>query len=182
MHGYTNQFGPLPVLRDESHKVLIELMAQSDHGQVAGFTQRDGQWAPQLRDAGPVNLAEIRMFQEAILAFTHRLLESTTEAATPSEEFARTVIGLYRKFHDRPSEREARVFGFLPHADQVFEQGYASLCADLKLPAVLSALADHRKRPPHWWIQGQATLGNALPLRAFAWLKAWRWRLAGRHP
>src|SRR5690606_12891405 len=68
--GYTNIHSPLPLQREESHKVLIELLAQSDHGQVTGFQKQVGGFAPILNDPGPVNLNEIRLVQSAILAFT----------------------------------------------------------------------------------------------------------------
>jgi FMN phosphatase YigB (HAD superfamily) len=178
--GYTNAFGPLPLLREESHKVLIELMAQSDHGQVTGFQKRDGRWVPVLNAPGPVNLDEIRLFQEAVLVFTRRMLEVADIAAAPTRDFARAVIGLYRDFHDRPAAREAGVFGCLPHADQLFEQHHASLCAPLSAGQAWTAITDYRRRPPHWWVQGQAALGNKALLLGFASLKRLWWRLRGR--
>ncbi len=180
-HGYTNRFSPLPLLREESHKVLVELMAQSDHGQVTGLVERNGQWTVQLQDAGPVNLAEIRLFQDAVLAFTCRALATAREAAPPEPEFARAVIGLYRNLHDHPTAREVQVLGFLPHSDQYFEQHHATLCAELGLRATLVAIANYRRRPPHWWVAGQAVLGHSLLLHTFRVLKKLWWRLAGRH-
>jgi len=178
--GYTNTFAPLPLMREESHKVLVELMAQSDHGQVIGLKPHEGGWLPSLNVPGPVNLAEIKLFQEAVLAFTSRMLETADVTAVPDEELARTVIGLYRDFHDQPTEAEARLFGFLPHADQLYEQRHATLCAEQNLGQTLAALADYRRRPPHWWIGGQAALGHATLLRTFRWLKRMRWRLGGK--
>ncbi|HEY8994558.1 MAG TPA: hypothetical protein VIM71_07855 [Lacunisphaera sp.] len=175
--GYTNRFAPLPLLREESHKVLIELLAQADHGQAIGLERRDGQWIVSMQDTGPVNLAEIRLFQEAVLAFTRRALAVAAEAAFPEEEFAQTVIAVYRSLHDQPSLREVRVLGSLPHSDQYYEQHHAGLCAEFDLRSVLSAIMDYRKRPPHWWVQGQARLGHAWPLHAFRHLKALWWRL-----
>lgn len=177
---YTNRFAPLPLLREESHKVLLELMAQADHGQAAGFEQRDGRWTVRLQDTGPVDLAAVRLFQEAVLAFVRRMLAVQSEAAGTEEEFARAVIGVYRDLHDRPTAREARVLGSLPHSDQYFEQRHAGLCAELDFPQLLAALRDHRQRPPHWWVQGQAALGHAPLLHLFHTLKRWRWKLAGR--
>jgi FMN phosphatase YigB (HAD superfamily) len=179
--GYTNRFAPLPLLREESHKVLIELMAQADHGQAAGFEQNGGHWTVRLQDTGPVNVAEIRLFQEAVLTFTQRALAVAGEAPPPEDGFARAVIGLYRELHDHPALREVRVWGLMPHSDQYYEQRHAGLCAGLGLRSVLAALLDHRQRPPHWWLAGQARLGHALPLHAFRELKAFWWRLKGRH-
>ena len=178
--GYTNVVAPLPLLREESHKVLIELLAQSDHGQVIGFQQRDGKWTAVHNPPGPVNLTEIRFFQEAVLAFTRRMLEVADVTTTPEPDFAQTVIGLYRDFHDRPTAREAGMFGFLPHADQLFEQSHATLCARMSAWQSVAAIVDHRRRPPHWWVQGQAALGPAVPLRAFQALKKIWWWLQGR--
>ncbi|MDQ5979089.1 MAG: hypothetical protein QG602_2063 [Verrucomicrobiota bacterium] len=177
---YTNHFAPLPLLREESHKVLIELMAQADHGQAAGFELRDGRWTVRLQDTGPVDLAAVRLFQEAVLAFVGRMLAIQSEAEAPEEAFARAVIGIYRHLHDRPTAREARVLGFLPHSDQYFEQRHAGLCADLNLREMLTALRDYQRRPPHWWVQGQAALGHAAWLHLFHTFKRWRWKLAGR--
>jgi predicted HAD superfamily hydrolase len=178
--GYTNTYAPLPLLREESHKVLIELMAQSDHGQVIGLEPGKDGWSPQLNAPGPVNITEIKYFQEAVLAFNTRLLETAGVGAAPGADFDRAVIALYREFHDQPSAAEARLFGFLPHADQLYEQRHATLCAEPGLVGTLRALADYRRRPPHWWVGGQAALGDAVLLKSFRWLKRMRWRLAGR--
>lgn len=178
--GFTNTFAPIPLLREESHKVLIELMAQSDHGQVLNFREAGGRWEPVLNVVGPVNLGEIRLFQDAILAFARRAAETAETAAAPADELARAAIALYRDFHDHPTAREARVFGFLPHADQLFEQRHATLCADFTLGQLLGALRDYRRRPPHWWVGGQIALGQAALLRAFRSAKQAWWRLRGR--
>jgi hypothetical protein len=127
-----------------------------------------------------VNLAEIKLFQEAVLALARRALTTAGIAAAPEEEFARVVIGLYRDLHDHPIAREVRVLGFLPHSDQYFEQRHATLCADLSLGESLAAIADYRRRPPHWWVAGQAELGHSLPLHTFRWAKWLWWKLAGR--
>lgn len=178
--GYANTFAPLPLVREESHKVLIELMAQSDHGQVVGFTRDGGRWTPVLNDPGPVNLGEIRLFQEAILAFVRRAQDVGGELTATDDEFARVAFALYRDLHDHPSTEEARLFGFMPHADQLFEQRHAGLCAELGFNEVVGALRNYRQRPPHWWIQGQATLGSGALLRSFHFLKKTWWRLKGR--
>ena len=178
--GYTNRFAPLPLVREESHKVLIELLAQADHGQAAGFVQVDGQWTVELQETGPVNLAEIKLGQEAVLAFVRRALSTASVAAASEDECARAVIGVYRELHDHPTAREVRVLGFLPHSDQYFEQRHATLCADLSLREAWAALFDYRRRPPHWWVAGQAVLGQAPLLRAFSALKKLWWRLRGR--
>jgi hypothetical protein len=178
--GYANTFAPLPLVREESHKVLIELMAQSDQGQVVGFTRDGDHWTPVRNDPGPVNLAEIRLFQEAILCFVRRANEVADELVAPEDEFARVVLALYRDLHDHPTPEEARLFGFMPHADQLFEQCHAGLCAQMSLGEVLAALRNYRLRPPHWWIQGQATLGSGALLRSFHFLKQAWWRLKGR--
>jgi FMN phosphatase YigB (HAD superfamily) len=180
--GYTNVHAPLPLMTAPSHRVLVELLAQGDHGQVVDFVERDGQLAPVLHKIGPVNVNEIRLVQEAVLAFTRRQLETAATAAAPEGEFARTVIGLYRRFHDHPSRREAELFGFLPHADQAFEQQHATLCARFGWMEILAALVDYRRRPPQWWIQGQAALGAAPLLRTFSWLKRTRRALGGGTP
>ncbi|HND61251.1 MAG TPA: hypothetical protein PLB90_07195 [Opitutaceae bacterium] len=180
MLGFANRFAPIPLVREESHKVLIELMAQSDHGQVLNFRETHGRWEPVLNSVGPVNLGEIRLFQDAILAFARHAEETADTAAAPAEDYARAVIGLYRDFHDRPTAREVRVFGFLPHADQLFEQRHATLCADFTTGGLLRALRDYRLRPPHWWVGGQIALGHAGLLRAFRGAKHAWWRLRGR--
>ncbi|HVU18596.1 MAG TPA: hypothetical protein VHD32_16960 [Candidatus Didemnitutus sp.] len=180
MLGYTNRFAPLPIVREESHKVLIELMSQSDHGQVIGLEPKDGDWVPWLNPPGPVNVEEIRLFQDAVLAFTARHLETADVLPAPEDEFARAIIATYRNFHDHPSRAEAELFGFMPHADQLFEQHHAHLCGNLSWRETLSAILNYRRRPPHWWIPGQAALGNAWTLRAFRALKAWRWKIGGR--
>jgi FMN phosphatase YigB (HAD superfamily) len=180
--GYTNCFQPLPLMRDPSHRVLVELMAQSDHGQVAGFAPGENGFTPVLLDQGPVNLAEIRLFQEAILTFTRRMSAIAGLAPAPETDFARTVIGLYRSFHDRPSRREAEIFGFLPHSDQPYEQRHASLCARFGFRDTVAALVNYRLRPPQWWMHGQAALGQGFLLRGFLALKGLKLRLSRRPP
>ena len=179
-HGYTNRFAPLPFRREESHRVLIELLAQADHGQVIGFAEQDGRWVPRLNDAGPVDFTLVRLLHEAALTFTNRAVDTGAEAPVAADEFARAVIGLYRDFHDHPTEPEVRVFGFLPHADQWLEQRHGTLCANFTSGEILRALRDHHRRPPHWWIAGQAALGHPWPLRGFAILKTLWWRLKKR--
>lgn len=179
--GYTNAFAPLPLLFSDSHKVIIELLAQSDHGQVVGFESAERGFAPILRDPGPVNLSEIRLMQDAVLAFTRRLISATQTAPMPEGPFDRAVIGLYRDLHDDPTPDEVRLFGFMPHADQLFEQRHATLCTEFSLVQTLAALANHERRPPHWWLEGQAVLGHGIWIKLFRALKRLRWKLAGRH-
>jgi FMN phosphatase YigB (HAD superfamily) len=179
--GYTNRFAPLPLNFDESHKVLVELLAQSDHGQVTAFETAGRNFTPVLHDLGPVNLDEIRLMQEAILAFARRMNETIGEAECSTGEFARAVIGLYREFHDHPTRREAGIFGFMPHADQAFEQRHATLCASPGLAGTWAAIVDYQRRPPHWWVYGQTALGQRPLLSAFIRLRRLKWRLFGRH-
>lgn len=180
MLGFSNQFGPLPLTRDESHKVLLELMAQGDHGQVARFRDANGTWTPVFRDPGPVNLEEIRSFQNAIMTFAQRMLDADLESPAPTRDLSQIVLANYRNFHDDPSASEARVFGSMPHADQVLEHQHVPLCAAKSFRETLAALLNPQRRPPHWWIEGEAALGHAWLLRSFVSLKSMRWRLARR--
>ena len=116
------------------------------------------------------------------MTFTRRMSAVANLAVAPETEFARTVIGLYREFHDRPSRREAEIFGSLPHSDQPYEQRHACLCARFSLGETVAALINYRRRPPQWWMQGQAAMGHGPLLRCFLYLKGLKLRLSGGPP
>jgi len=115
------------------------------------------------REFGPVDAAyleETGILQSAVLSFTHHVLGAEADQAIPTDELARTIIGGYRDFFQHPTRVEARVFGRIAHADQMLEHRHTMLCPEMSLLEVLAAICDFRRRPPGWWLAGQARLGG----------------------
>ena len=176
--GYTNTFNRLPLRRQTSHLPLLELLAQADHGPLAGFERgSDGRAAPRLDPPGPADLDEIRAFQEGVLAFARAYLRTAGGARPPAASWHRAAIELYRDFHRRPSPAEAAVFGEMPHADQWKESAFDRSAPPLGLAGVCAAMASRKRRPPGWWIEGQAARGSAWMLHAYAGAKRLKWTL-----
>lgn len=173
--GYTNRFDRLSLRRETTHLILLELMAQGTHGPLLGFETADGRLQPVLGPKDEAAADEARFFQEAVLAFTTHLLDAPLASAPPAA-VARTVIGGYRAFFAEPDRSEVLVFGRMPHADQMLEQRHTVLCPPLDWRGVLTALVDFHRRPPGWWLAGQATLNHAPLLRAYIALKKAKWR------
>jgi len=175
--GYTNKFGRLPLRRETSHLVLIELLAQADHGPVAGFERHaGGTIAPVFDPIGPVAIDEVRLLQDGVLRFA-RLFLSTAARFLPVEPgWAGAAIGAYREFHRQPAEKEALVFGRMPHSDQLKETVFTQLAPAFGPADVLMAMISRTRRPPCWWIEGQAALGSAPALWSYAKLRWLKWR------
>jgi len=179
--GYTNRFARLPLRRQTSHLVLLELLAQADHGPLLGF-RRDGSGAamPLLGPVGPVDPPAIRRLQHGILKFARTYLATAAGREEPDAAWARTVIRNYRNFHDHPSRVEAEAFGRMPHSDQMCEGAFDQLAPPLGLAGATAAVLTPRRRPPCWWIEGQAALGSAGLLRSYAAAKRAKWFLQTR--
>ena len=154
-------------------------MARADHGPVVNYT--GGGTEPLTPQFGPLDTAtveEVRFFQDAVLAFTRRALDAgPTLAAAPPSELADAVASGYAEFHGQPTLAEVMVFGRMPHSDQLLEQRHAVLCPAMRLEEVLIAMLDWRRRPPCWWLAGQARLGHAPLLHFYLALKKAKWRL-----
>lgn len=177
MLGYANTFNRLPLRRQTSHLVLMELLAQADHGPLAGFRREtDGRVMPVFDAPGPVNLEEIRSFQEDALNFVRIFLATACGSASPGAAWHWAALEIYRQFHDRPAPAEARVFGRMPHADQLKEASFDQLAPPLGMAGVFAAMSSSRRRPPCWWIEGQAALEFPRTLHACILLKRLKWR------
>lgn len=177
---YTNTFARLSLRRETTHLILLELMAQATEGPLLGFEARAGRMEPRVGPADACSVAEVALFQDAVLAFTRCLLEVAPDRLAPNDELARVVIGGYREFFLRPSTAEVLVFGRMSHADQMLELRHTTLCPDMTLRQILAAIGDFHRRPPGWWLTGQARLGHAVILYAYVALKRLKWFIQTR--
>ncbi|MDB6167533.1 MAG: hypothetical protein JWM88_397 [Verrucomicrobia bacterium] len=176
--GYFNSFCPLPLRRVVTHCVLLEIMTKADHGQVLDYAPAaDNRSAPVLDDA-MATPERSPLFHEGIMAFARRAISLGPELnSAPMAEVAAVVIGGFRAFVDAPSRSEAEVFGKLPHSDQLREQHRAALCPTLTTGQVLIAMIDWRRRPPGWWLAGQARFGHAPLIRLYICARKVKWLL-----
>jgi FMN phosphatase YigB (HAD superfamily) len=172
---YTNAYGRLALRRETTHLILLELMARATEGALLGFAEREDRIEPRLGPIDAATVAEVTLFQNAVLAFVRCLLEVAPDHTMPDDALARTTIGGYRDFFLQPSVSEAQVFGRMPHADQMLEHRHTVLCPEMTLGQILTAIGDFHRRPPGWWLAGQATLGHAPVIRAYIALKRLKW-------
>lgn len=170
-----------PVQRVQTQRVLVELMTRADHGSVVGYAytgEGAGVLTPQFGPLDAAAGAQARFFQDAVVAFTrHALAAGPQFYAAPAGELLRVIEGVFAKYYERPTAAEVRVFGRLPHSDQLLEKNFSVLCPDLRPGETLAALFDRRRRPDCWWIEGQATLGMGTWLHFYMALKKIKWWL-----
>jgi predicted HAD superfamily hydrolase len=172
---YTNRFGPLPLRRETTHLILLELMAQGTHGPLLGFDEAKGELAPRLGAVDGGTLSETRVLQDAILAFVRCVLDSGGSDRCPERELAEAVIGAYRQFFRHPTLREATVLGRMPHANQMLEEYHTQLCPEMTTRDVFRAMRDFHRRPPGWWLYGQAAQGKSALIHSYLALKRVKW-------
>jgi hypothetical protein len=172
---YTNTFARLSLRRETTHLILLELMAQATEGPLLSFAERAGRMEPCIGPTDAATVAEVTLFQDAVLAFARCLLEAAPTCTAPDDELARIVIGGYREFFLRPSTAGVLVFGRMPHADQILEHRHTTLCPEMTFRQILTAVGDFQRRPPGWWLAGQATLGHAAAIRTYIALKRLKW-------
>jgi FMN phosphatase YigB (HAD superfamily) len=177
MLAYTNTYARLPLRRETTHLILLEIMARATHGPLLRFELSEGLIKPVSGPVAPATITEVAFFQDAVLAFVQRILRAPAMHDLPRDSLARTVIETYRDFFHHPSRREVLVFGRIPHADQMLESRYTVLCPDMTTTDVITAMVDFHRRPPGWWHAGQATLGNKTLIRGYLLLKRARWLL-----
>lgn len=173
---------PIAEKRANSLCVLLELLAMADHPSLAGFRGGEGRVAPVLQAPAPGGYLDAERLQSAILSFVKYYLEVEPLAPAPMEKLRQLGLARAAQLHDRPTKAEASTLGQLSHADQWLEDERCTLCAPLGAGAALQALAQPRRRPPYWWIEGQAALTPAAApaLRAYAALRRLKWRAAAR--
>ena len=174
--GYTNAHHPLPLRREPSCKVLIELFTPADHPQVIGYRENGrGGLDPVFNDT--LGVAENAVaIQQALNAFAARMAEAESSHPLDCGELAECAIGNFLDFHKRPSAREARTIGGLAHANQIVDADQQPIIREMSTRQVVSCLGNHKSRPPNWWLQGQSRLGHGLLLHSFLLLKRLRWK------
>lgn len=172
---YTNTFVPLPLRRQSTHFILLELMAQGTHGPLLRFDEDKGVLVPRLGSVGESTLAETRLLQDAALAFVRSIQDAEDHDRFPGRELAQTVIGAYLQLFRHPTRREALVLGRMPHANQILEQRHEELCPEMSTLEMLRAMRDFHRRPPGWWLYGQATMGKSALVHGYLALKRVKW-------
>jgi hypothetical protein len=176
MVGFTNIFRRLPLRRATSHLILMELLAQADHGPLAHFERGSGgKINPVLDDLGPANRSEIRAFHDSILRFVEDYIRVLPSAGEPEADWIRGAIQTYISFHDAPTEGEAEVFGRMPHSDQAKESTFQQLAPPLDFRQRVRAICRSDARPACWWIHAQAVLSRSPLLRAYLAAKRLKW-------
>ena len=176
---YSSALTRHPPQRDHTARILVELMARADHGPVLGYaSDAAGRLSPQYGPPGPADIEEIRFFQSAVLAFTRRALDAGSQlASAPPAALAGTVIDNHAGFYLRPNLTEAEVFGRMTFSDQLYEQHHAVLCPAMNVGEILTAMINWRRRPPGWWLAGQAQFGHRYLLYPYMALKIAKWQL-----
>ena len=111
---------------------------------------------------------------DAVLAFAARAAEMP-EPWPDHAELAPAVIDNYLDFFRAPERAEAAAVATVSHSDQMLEQRHASLCRPMSVREALTACLDYHRRPPCWWLAGQATLGPAPIVRGYQAAKHARW-------
>ena len=175
MLAYSNIFAPLPLRRETTHLIMLELMASGTHGPLLRFAESGGKIVPVLGSASEESIADARLFQEAAVEFVNRIYDTKQPVDFPEREIAQAVIGAYREFFRRPSLQEALAFGRTPHSNQMLEESYTQLCPEMTTQQVLKAMLSFRQRPPGWWLYGQAKQGQSLLIYAYLAAKRIKW-------
>jgi hypothetical protein len=175
MMAYTNTFEALPLRRETTHLIMLELMARGTHGPLLGFVEQNGEVLPRFGPATDEANSDTRIFQEAVLAFVNRMHDAGSGIGISDGEFAQVAIGAYREFFRHPTLEEALVMGRTPHANQMLEESHTELCPDMSLGQILSGIASFRNRPPGWWLHGQATQGHSTLIHTYLALKRAKW-------
>ncbi len=173
---YTNTFRRLSLRREATHLILLELMARGDHSPLLGFSRQAGAVIPIHAPADAAQQREVRLFQAAILAFVRHSL-SAGLTWPPHEIAAPVLIEHYLEFFNRPSRMEAEAIARIPHSDQILEQRHVTLCRPMSWGETLQAMTSYPKRPPGWWLAGQAQFGQAPLLHAYRLAKRAKWAL-----
>lgn len=176
---YTNRFCRLPLRRETTHLIMLELMARADHGPLLSFElDASGTAVPRLANIDAASREDVDVFQSSILRFVQAQIEPVIDLeAPPAESLAWVVIRAYRSLVGNPTRAEAKCLGRIPHADQMLEQRHTGLCPEMSLRQILAAMADFHQRPPGWWLQGQAVFGHTVPILAYLGLKRLKWAL-----
>jgi FMN phosphatase YigB (HAD superfamily) len=177
--GFTNTFRRLALRRDTTHLILLELFARGDHGPLVGFAETDGRVEPRFGPVAEAEAAGARRFQDAVLAFATRAAEMP-EPWPDHAELAPVVIGNYLDFFRSPEQAEAEAVATVAHSDQMLEQRHSPLCRPMSVGEALAACLDYHRRPPCWWLAGQARLGPAAVVRGYQAAKHARWWLRTR--
>lgn len=171
--GYTNTFAPLPFGFELAFCILIELLARANHGLVVGFAEdKTGRISPRLDHQDQAVAEEIRLCQRAILACAdHALANRESIAPANHAELAQVVVDGLCRFHDHPTADEARVFGYLPHANQASGRFHETLCVAPTTATVVRAMLHRKQRPVGWWLPAQTALGQASLLLPYCVLR-----------
>ncbi len=176
---YTNAFRRLSLRRETTHLILLEIMARGTHGPLLGFERSNAQVNPCLGSMPEDQRVEIALFQDAVLAFVRRIEATGISLPSPAAA-ARVLIDGYLDFFHHPALDEVQAIGTIAHADQMFEQRHSALVHPMRSGEVLRALVDFQRRPPGWWLAGQAKLGHAPLLHAYMLAKKLKWRVQSR--
>jgi hypothetical protein len=177
--GFTNAFLPLPIKREPSCKVLVELFTPADHPQVVGYKEKPGGGFDPVFNERLAVAAHAVEIQRGMIAFAKRMIEVEKSFTINFEDLAKIAIQGFLDFHERPCGSEVGTICRMGHSNQIVDATQEAIIQPMRLSEIFACIRDHRRRPPNWWLQGQSVLGYAATLRAFLLLKKIRWRLKG---
>lgn len=166
--GYFNTFRSLPLRQDPWLPALLELFARADHGTLERFAP-----APVIGWIDPGEAKTVRLGQAAILDLVGNYLGTDMRGSLPAAEIAPVVIDGFADFAAHPSKAEALVWGRMSHVIHPADPGSEQLCPPLGLLEIFSLLCRRTRRPPAWWLPGQAALSGGL---LFLWVRLRQWR------
>jgi hypothetical protein len=169
--GYFNTFHPLPLAREPWLTALLELMARADHGTLRAYSP-----APEFEPIECEELESVRSVQTAVLAWTREYLETSGGIPPPAKDCAAVVIEGFAAFAAHPTKVEALAWGRIPHRVHPADPRSDQLCPSMTTLAVLDCMFQASRRPPAWWLSGQAALGGVSGVLIRAWLRIKRLR------
>jgi FMN phosphatase YigB (HAD superfamily) len=169
--GYFNAFRPLPLGPNPWLAALLELFARADHGTLREFAP-----APILVPIDRSEIEAVRLGQAAILDVVRNYLTVGRSRPLPAADIAPVVIDVFADFAAHPDKGEALAWGRVPHVVHPADPGSKQLCPSLSLREIVSLFLHRSRRPPAWWLPGQAALGGGGGALVSLWVRLRQWR------
>jgi FMN phosphatase YigB (HAD superfamily) len=141
------------------HAALLEFFTAADHASTLGYRRLAGRIEPMLDSAAEdaAKLADVRLQQQAILAFVANLLRALRRPTVTPAQLAQAVMAAGLAAVDRliqaPSREEAEVFGGLRHSSDQAHLDAHAIAPLVGLGAILPAACGYLRplrQLSHW--------------------------------